>query len=213
MQPTVRARLLFFAVLAGLMFAELLFRNAGALVTDLNGSAAAIGLTPESQQVRLFLLIVLDGIAGGGAVLAALAHWQKQFEDLGEIGVYMATGGLVAYGTYQFMVGAFQVDESGRIILFIGIFYFMLGLAAARAGSELLETGRIRRRAPPLTSQPSTRHSAPPTTSISHPTTGTNLYEHQPTRRRLDEQIEAGGWIRYMLAPADIQLFRPVNQL
>ena len=146
MQTTVRARLLFFAVLAGLMFAELLFRNAGTLLTDLDGSAAAIGLTPESQQVRLFLLILLDGIAGGGAVLAALAHWQRQFEELGEIGVYMATGGLVAYGTYQFMVGAFQVDASGRIILFIGIFYFMLGLAAARAGSDLLETGRIRRR-------------------------------------------------------------------
>ena len=146
MITTVRARLLFFAILAGLMFAELLFRNAASLLTDLEGSAAAIGLSPESQQIRLFLLIILDGIAGGGAILAALAHWQRQFEDLGEIGVYMATGGLVAYGTYQFMVGAFQVDDSGRIILFIGVFYFMLGLAAARAGSEILETGRIRRR-------------------------------------------------------------------
>ncbi|MCA9988869.1 MAG: hypothetical protein KDE09_03635 [Anaerolineales bacterium] len=144
MSSARQARILFFSLLAGLMLAELLFRNAGALLFNLEGSAAELGLSPGSQQIRLFLLILLDGIAGGGAILAALAYWRREYADLGRVGVYLATGGLIAHGTYQFLVGAFQVADSGRIILFIGIFYFLLGIATTRAGDRLLGSKRRR---------------------------------------------------------------------
>jgi hypothetical protein len=54
-------RLIFFAVLALLLLAEFFFSNVGSL-GRLETVAAQLGLTPEAERSRLFILIILDSM-------------------------------------------------------------------------------------------------------------------------------------------------------
>ncbi|MDW8352240.1 MAG: hypothetical protein RML99_10055 [Anaerolineae bacterium] len=130
------AALVLFVLLALIALSELIFNNLGALNGDPAGTGQALGLTPAQQRTRLLILIALDAIAGGGALLAiigllarnrAIAH-----------GALVCATGFLAYGLYQIFAALTQLNESLRpAAIGIGALYALLGVAAWFVGRRV----------------------------------------------------------------------------
>ncbi|MEZ4679443.1 MAG: hypothetical protein R2932_35005 [Caldilineaceae bacterium] len=130
MSRAMAPRLLFFATIALLMFAELWFSNLGSYRNNLEGTAALMGLTVVAERNRLVILIVLDAIAGGGALVAGIACLFNHIV-LRRIGTMLTTIGLVSYGIYQLIAAVTQLPlELRSTIALIGLIYIGIGCVA-----------------------------------------------------------------------------------
>ena len=65
MRPRPTLRIIFYAVIALLMFAELFLSNISSIL-NLEATASMLGLSPDSERSRLLTLIILDALAGIG---------------------------------------------------------------------------------------------------------------------------------------------------
>lgn len=137
MQRGVIARVIFFFVIALLMLAELFMSNLGTLLGDVTSTSAMMGITPDAERTRLWILILLDAVAGLGALVAAIgllrknAAWQRY-------GALATAIGLVLYGAYQFFAALFQLNDSVRIpVMVVGVVYALIGVAAWWLGARI----------------------------------------------------------------------------
>jgi hypothetical protein len=129
---------IFFGLLALLMLSELFFSNFGALQNNLEGVAHMLGISVAAERVRLYILMVLDAIAGGGALMAMWALLQPRARPIGRWGVWAATLGLIGYGAYQFLSALFQLGPDFRFpVMIVGVIYAFIGLLAWRMGRVL----------------------------------------------------------------------------
>ena len=132
------SRALFFAIIGVLMLSELVFSNLGTLGGNLEATAQNLGLSVGAERTRLLILILLDGVAGVGALLALWALLRPTSAHLGQIGVQLATGGLIGYGLYQLGSALFQLAPKWKgPIVGVGLTYIVLGLAAWWIGRGL----------------------------------------------------------------------------
>lgn len=120
-------RVIFFAVIAILMLAELWFSNLGSLTNNLEGTAALMGLSVDAERTRLLILIALDAVAGIGAVVALLGCFMDR-SALRRAGAMVAALGLVSYGLYQLGSALWQLPPELRpTIAMIGVVYVGIG--------------------------------------------------------------------------------------
>ncbi len=130
-------RVIFFALLALLLLAELFFSNVGSL-GRLETVAAQLGLTPQTERSRLFILIVLDAIGGVGALLCVAALLGNR--SLAKIGLPLTVFGFVAYGLYQIVSALTQLAAQWRVpIAIVGIVYVVIGILAWWLGRGILK--------------------------------------------------------------------------
>lgn len=131
-------QLIFFGVLALLMLAELFFSNVGSL-GRLGAVATQLGLTPEAERSRLFILIALDAMGGVGALLCVAALFGNR--SLAKVGLPLTMFGFIAYGLYQIVSALTQLAAQRRMpITIVGIVYAVIGLAVWWVGRGLLKT-------------------------------------------------------------------------
>jgi hypothetical protein len=131
-------RLIFFVVLALLLLSELFFSNLGSL-GRLEIIAAQLGLTPEAERSRLFILIVLDALGGVGALLCVAALLSNR--SLARVGLPLTVFGFVTYGIYQIISALTQLGAQWRVpIASVGLVYIAIGVAAWWLGRGLLRT-------------------------------------------------------------------------
>ena len=140
MTKATLGRLIFFGLLALLMLAELFFSNVGSL-GRLEEVAAQLGLTPEAERARLFILILLDAVAGIGALICVMALFGNP--SLAKVGLPLTVFGFVAYGLYQLISAFTQLGAQWRTpIASVGLVYIVIGLVAWWIGRGLLRTKR-----------------------------------------------------------------------
>ncbi len=131
-------RLIFFAVLAVLVLSELFFSNVGSL-GNLETVAAQLGLTPEAERSRLFILILLDAVASIGALVCVVALFGNS--SLAKVGLPLTVFGFVAYGLYQIISALTQLAPQWRMpIVVVGLVYIAIGIVAWWLGRGLLRT-------------------------------------------------------------------------
>lgn len=127
-------RLIFFFLIALLLLAELWLSNLGSLTNNLAGMAALMGLSVAAERVRLLILIGLDALGGGGALLA-LTGYLLDRPALRRVGVLLTTLGLVLYGGYQLVSALTQLTPELRpTMALIGVVYAAIGIVAWRIG-------------------------------------------------------------------------------
>ena len=132
-------RILFFLVIALLMLAELWFSNWGTLANNLEETATLLGLSVAAERTRLWILIVLDAISGGGALLATLGYLGNQ-PTLQRTGVLMTAIGLVLYGGYQLTAALVQLAPAMTIpVASVGVVYIVIGVIAYTIGTRPLQ--------------------------------------------------------------------------
>lgn len=139
----IRTRKIYFGLIAVIMLSELFTSNLYSLFGNLENTAEIMGVTVLEERIRLYILIVLDIVAGGGAALALMSYWRPSAAGIGRIGVYMAAIGMVVYGCYQFWAGTFQLGSESmqNLTRTVGIIYPMLGIGAWFVGRDLRERG------------------------------------------------------------------------
>lgn len=129
-------RMIFFAIIALLLFAELWFSNVGTLTNNLEGIAALMGLSAAAERWRLILLIILDAIGGVGAVLAFCGCLLDR-AMLRRVGAVIATVGLVLYGLYQLYAAVTQLPPELRTTIgLIGFIYIGVGVVTWIVGTR-----------------------------------------------------------------------------
>lgn len=139
MQPRPRYLVGFYAAIALIMLSELFLSNVGTLIGDLEGTAAMLGLSPEDERNRLLILIVLDAIAGEGALLALWGLLRPNARMIGRFGAWQTAAGLLAYGAYQVYSALLVLAPEWRTpILGVGVLYMLIGALALRLGRPLM---------------------------------------------------------------------------
>jgi hypothetical protein len=129
----------FYAIIALLMLAELLLSNIGTLAGNLDATAAMLGLSPDAERTRLVILIILDAVAGGGALLALWALLRPTGHALGRAGAWLTAIGMAGYGLYQIGAALLQLAPTWRgPILGVGVVYLLIGGLAAWLGRPLI---------------------------------------------------------------------------
>jgi hypothetical protein len=129
-------QLIFFAVLALLLLAELFFSNAGSL-GNLETVAAQLGLSPQAERTRLFTLMALDAVGALGALLTVFALLGNR--SLAKIGVPLTSLGFIAYGLYQLFSALTQLAPQWRMpISVVGVVYIVIGVVAWLVGRGLI---------------------------------------------------------------------------
>ena len=63
-----RTRIIYFSFIAVIMLSELVTSNLYSLFGNLENTADIMGVTVAEERIRLYILIVLDIVAGGGAL-------------------------------------------------------------------------------------------------------------------------------------------------
>lgn len=132
-----RTRLIYFGFIAFLMLSEMVTSNLWSLVGPLEETAEIMGVSVETERLRLAILIVLDAIPGIGALLAIYGYRRTDAMRAGRVGVMMTTCGMLAYGVYQFGSATFQLGNMQGFVKLVGVVYALLGLAAWFIGSDL----------------------------------------------------------------------------
>lgn len=133
---SILPRILFFALIAILLFAELWFSNLGTLTSNLEGIAALMGLSVAEERTRLIVLIVFNAIGGLGATLALVGCLLDR-AMLRRIGAMIAALGLVFYGIYQLFSALTQLPADLRTTIgLIGIVYIGIGIVAWIVGTR-----------------------------------------------------------------------------
>jgi hypothetical protein len=132
-----RTRLIYFGFIAFLMLSEMITSNLFSLIGPLEETAEIMGVSVQTERLRLIILIVLDAIPGIGALLAVYSYRQTDAMRAGPVGVMMTTFGMLAYGVYQFGSATFQLGNMQGFVKLVGIVYALLGLAAWFIGSDL----------------------------------------------------------------------------
>lgn len=134
-------RIIFFALITITLFSEMVFSNIGTLNGDLAGTARTLGLSVDAERQRLLILILLDAVAGIGAVIALVGALTKRANVL-RAGGAMCAIGLVAYGLYQIIAALTQLGPDLRVpVMFAGALYLLIGIMAwliGRAGMRPL---------------------------------------------------------------------------
>lgn len=136
-----RPRLLIgsYAVIALLMWSELLLSNLGTLIGNLEATAAMLGLTPEQEQVRLIILMLCNMVAGDGALLALASLFFPSLARYRRIAAWVTTGGITAYALYQIGAAQLQLGEQWSTpITIVGIVYLLLALYSWWVGQRLI---------------------------------------------------------------------------
>lgn len=129
-------RIFFFSFIALLMFAELWFSNWSSLTTNLEGTAALMGLSVAAEEQRLYILIALDALTGGGALLAIGGFLRNQ-PRLQQLGALLTAAGLVLYGGYQVTAALLQLTPPlTDTIAIIGVIYIAIGVVAYIVGTR-----------------------------------------------------------------------------
>ena len=129
-------RIIFFGIVAILLFAELWFSNLGTLTNNLTGIATLMGLTVPEERTRLLILIALDAIGGSGAILALVGCLLDR-AMLRRVGAMIAAVGLVLYGLYQLLAALTQLPpELQMTIGLIGVVYIGIGVVAWVVGTR-----------------------------------------------------------------------------
>ena len=124
-------RIILFGLLALIALSELVFSNLGTLNGDLAGGAATLGLTVQQERTRLLILIMLDAIAGFGAVLALFGAIRPTGANLFQYGAGLAALGYFGYGTYQVFAALTQLQAGMRVpVLIVGLVYAFIGAMA-----------------------------------------------------------------------------------
>jgi hypothetical protein len=130
-------RIIFFSLIAVTLFSELIFSNLGTLNGNIAGTAQALGLGVDAERRRLLILIILDAIAGIGAVLAIIGAVTNKANVM-RAGSAMCAIGLMAYGLYQLIAALTQLGPDMRTpIIMVGVIYMLIGVMAwliGRAG-------------------------------------------------------------------------------
>jgi hypothetical protein len=130
-------RIIFFALIAITLFSEMIFSNIGTLNGDIAGTAQMLGLSVDAERQRLLILIMLDAVAGIGAVIALAGAATNRVNWL-RAGGTMCAIGLVAYGLYQLIAAFTQLGPDLRTpITLVGVVYMLIGVMAwliGRAG-------------------------------------------------------------------------------
>lgn len=120
-------RILFFALIALLMVAELWFSNLGSLTNNLEGTAALMGLSVATERTRLLILIALDAVAALGALIALIGCLRDR-TTMRRVGTLIAALGLLLYGLYQLGSALTQLSPELRgTIVLIGLIYIGIG--------------------------------------------------------------------------------------
>ncbi|MEM7336404.1 MAG: hypothetical protein AAF490_30270 [Chloroflexota bacterium] len=120
-------RIIFFVIIALLLLSELVFSNIGSF-GNIDEVAQQLGLTVPAERVRLYILILFDGIGGIGAILALIALFRTEELAPRQLGVNLTIVGLVGYGVYQFLSAIFQLGDDFRVpIMIVGVVYAGLG--------------------------------------------------------------------------------------
>ncbi|MEJ2140295.1 MAG: hypothetical protein P8Y61_12775 [Gammaproteobacteria bacterium] len=134
-----RTRIIYFSFIALIMLSELVTSNLYSLFGNLENTADIMGVTVAEERIRLYILIVLDIVAGGGALLAVTGYVRAGAANLGRIGVTMAAVGMVIYGCYQFWAGTFQLgtESMQNLTRTVGIIYPLIGIGAWFVGRDL----------------------------------------------------------------------------
>jgi hypothetical protein len=134
--------LVLLAVIAG---SELAFSNLFTLLTSVESTAADFGLTPGAERIRLGILIVLDAVAGGGAV-TALVGYRRSDTDLFTRGLYLTLAGFVCYGVYQVASAQLQLAATySTPVSVAGVTYAAFGVAAFAFGRQFVENGNLQK--------------------------------------------------------------------
>jgi hypothetical protein len=130
-------RIIFFCLIAITLFSELIFSNLGTLNGDIAGTAQMLGISVEAERRRLLILIMLDAIAGIGAVIAIVGAVMNKARVMRAGGAICAVG-LMAYGLYQLFAAITQLGPDLRApIILVGVLYMLIGVMAwllGRAG-------------------------------------------------------------------------------
>lgn len=130
-------RLIFFGLIAITLFSEMLFSNLGTLNGDIAGTAQMLGLSVDAERQRLLILIMLDAVAGVGAVIAIVGAVTGRLNLMRSGGTLCAIG-LVAYGLYQLIAALTQLGPDLRMpVMLAGGLYMLIGVMAwliSRAG-------------------------------------------------------------------------------
>jgi hypothetical protein len=136
MRPMLR--ILFYAIVALLMLAELFLSNIGSLL-NLEATAIMVGLTPDNERARLLTLMVFDALAGIGAILVLWVLFGRRAAVFGRTGAWMVVAGMLLYGIYQIYSALFVLaPEWQPSILGVGLTYTLVGIAAWRIGRPLI---------------------------------------------------------------------------
>lgn len=142
MRPRPTLRIVFYAVIALLMLAELFLSNIGSLL-NLEATAKMLGLSPDAERSRLFILIVFDALAGIGGLLAIWSLLRPSAAEIGRVGAWMVVAGLLLYGIYQVYSALFVLGPAWQAaILGVGITYALIGLVAWWIGRPLIAAAR-----------------------------------------------------------------------
>lgn len=130
-------RIIFFVLIAITLFSELIFSNLGTLNGDIAGTAQMLVLSVDAERQRLLILIMLDAVAGIGAVIAIVGAAANKANMLRAGGAICAIG-LMAYGLYQLFAALTQLGPDLRMpIVMVGVVYMLIGVMAwllSRAG-------------------------------------------------------------------------------
>lgn len=127
-------RIVFFGLIAITLFSELIFSNVGTLNGDLTGTAQMLGLSVDAERQRLLILIMLDAVAGIGAVIALAGTVTGRLNLLRAGGMLCAIG-LVAYGLYQIIAALTQLGPALRVpVIVAGGLYMLIGMMAWMIG-------------------------------------------------------------------------------
>ncbi len=143
MKGKTLGRIIFFAVLTLLLLSELFFSNVGSL-GRLEAVATQLGLSPQAERTRLFILIILDAVGGLGAVLTVLALLGNR--SLAKLGVPLTVLGFTAYGLYQLFSAFILLAPQWRMpISIVGGVYIAIGLLAWYVGRGLIRPHGLQR--------------------------------------------------------------------
>ncbi|MAF84217.1 MAG: hypothetical protein QGH93_12695 [Gammaproteobacteria bacterium] len=132
-----RNRKIYFGFIAVLMLSEMITSNVYSLIGPLEDTAELMGVSVSVESIRLVILIILDVIPGVGAVLVLWAYRSADAVYVGRLGVILTTGGMLAYGIYQFWSATFQLGNMQNFVRLVGVVYASLGIIAWLVGRDL----------------------------------------------------------------------------
>jgi hypothetical protein len=134
----MRGRIIFFGILALLAGSEMIFSNIGTLIGNLDATAAMLGVSVAAEQTRLFILIAFNLVVLIGSVWVCIALLRRNTPINAQLGVRLASSGMIGYGVYQVWSALFLLAPQWQVpILVVGVVYALIGVLAWWLGRAL----------------------------------------------------------------------------
>jgi hypothetical protein len=127
----MRGRIIFFGILALLAGSEMIFSNIGTLIGNIDATAAMLGVSVAAEQTRLLILIAFNLVVLIGSVWVCVALLRPATPINAQLGVRLASGGMIGYALYQVWSALFLLAPQWQMpILIVGAVYGLIGATA-----------------------------------------------------------------------------------